>query len=95
MIHVQGNDLLAFCTWVSVPGGMVASIPPIPGGMVNLVIWEGGMVKGGMGSMVDLGEGVWSMGGGMIDLGEYEGSEAAVGGQKNRDLGFKNTRFSG
>ena len=63
----------------SVSGGMGALIPPIPGGMVNLRIWEGGMVKGGMGGMVDLG-------GGYDRWDGYEGSEAAVGGQKKIEI---------
>ena len=63
-------------------GGHGREHTPHTGGYGQFGDLGGGMVKGGMGSMVDLGEGVWSMGGGMIDLGEYEGSEAAVGGQK-------------
>ena len=41
-------------------GGMVATIPPIPGGMVKSAKSRGVWSMGGMGGMVDFEEGVWS-----------------------------------
>ena len=69
---------------------MVAPIPPIPGGMVNSGIWKGGMVKGGMGGMVD------NMGGGMSDskrdIDGLEGSETSLV-SKTRDYCPENEGF--